>query len=184
MKIFNSMIKVFPLFTLFDFNMLEGLRGFIVGTTNQMMLNHNRIKFDIAINLDTQKIMISNDIPEKYLKMSKEDKNIYNKVFNTIKDNYKEDEAWMISMNYFEPMFDGSDDFIRNEIKNYFFKLITDFDLLINLINSDGENLNLKIEENGNESEEVSDHESEGEDKKKSKIFLTRKNKIKRKEKQ
>jgi hypothetical protein len=151
--------------------MLEGLKGFLVGTTNQMMLNHNRIKFDVAINLDTQKIMIANEIPEKYLKMSKSDKFTYNNIFNKIKDNYKEEETWMVSMNYFEPIFDGSDDFIRNEMKNYFNKFLIDFELLVNLINSDGEHLNLKIEENGSESED--ENESEGEDKKKSKFHIT-----------
>lgn len=151
--------------------MIEGLKGFIIGTTNQMMLNHNRIKFDVAINLDTQKIMISNDLSEKYVKMSKEDKLAYNKIFNKIKDNYQDDETWMVSMNYFEPVFGGSDDFIRNEMKSYFYKFLIDFDLLINLIRSDGENLNLKADD-GNDSEDVSDYESEGEDKKKSKIIF------------
>ncbi len=136
-----------------------------------MMLNHNKIKFDVAINLDTQKILISNDIPEKYLKMSKEEKITYNNIFNKIKDNYKEDETWMVSMNYYEPKFDGSDDFIRNEMKNYFYKFFTNFDLLINLINSNGEGLNLNIEEHTSEAEDISDNESEGEDKKKSKFY-------------
>ena len=178
LKVFNTEFKVFPLFTLFDFNMLEGLKGFLIGTTNQMILNHTKIKFDIAINLDSHKIMISNEIPEKLLKITKNEKNVYSVIYNKMKDHYNEDENWLINMNNYDSVFEGSDDFIRNEFKNYFYEFIINFDLLIFLINNKEDTMNSIINEEDIEAEEeCSDKESDNNesDKKKSYIIKIRK---------
>jgi hypothetical protein len=171
LRVFNTEYKIFPLFTLFDFHMTEGLKGFIIGTTNQMVVGHNKLKNDVIINLDTGKILISNDIPEKLLKMSKEEKNVYNKIYNKIKSNYNDaTEDWLINMSYSETIFDGSDDFIRNEFKNYFYELLISTDLLIEIIhstNKDEESFNLIVDSN-NESEGSEEEDEEQIEKKKS----------------
>jgi hypothetical protein len=174
LKVFNSEVKVFPLFTLFDFNMLDGLKGFLIGTTNQMILNHTKIKFDIAINLDTQKIMISNEIPEKILKITKNEKNLYSVIYNKMKDNYSVEENWLINMNYYDTIFEGSDDFIRNEFKNYFNEFIINFDLLIYLIKNKDEGMNNIIldEVEDVEADESSDIDSETNDNEKKKSYI------------
>jgi hypothetical protein len=175
LRVFNKDYKVFPLFTLFDFHMIENLKGFIIGTTNQMVVNHNKLKNDVIVNLDTGKILIATEIPEKVLKMSKEEKSVYNRIYNKIKTNFNDStEDWVINMSYFEPIFDGSDDFIRNEIKTYFYDFVINLDLLIEIVNStnrEEESFNLIVDSTeGDEYSEDSDEELQ--EKKKSKIRI------------
>jgi hypothetical protein len=174
LRVFNKEYKVFPLFTLFDFHMIENLKGFVIGTTNQMVVNHNKLKNDVIVNLDTGKILIATEIPEKLLKMSKEEKNVYNKIYNQIKTNFNDcTEDWVINMSYTGHVFDGSDDFIRNEIKSYFFDFLINLDLLIEIVNStnkEEECFNLIVDSIEDDYSEEEDEELQ--EKKKSKNSL------------
>lgn len=100
-----------------------------------MVLNHNKIKYDCIVNIDTGKITFS-EVPEKILKTTKEEKVIYNNIFNKIKSNFDEkNETWLINMNLYEPVFEGSDDFIRNEFKTYFFDFLVNVSLAMQIAN-------------------------------------------------
>jgi hypothetical protein len=174
LRVFNKEYKIFPLFTLFDFHMIEGLKGFIIGTTNQMVVNHNKLKNDVIVNLDTGKILIASEIPEKLLKLSKEEKIVYNRIFNKIKNNFDENEEWTIGMSYVDPVFDGSDDFIRNEIKNYFYDFFINFDLLTEIINStnkEEDSFNLVVDSTEDNYSSESENEEQVEKKKSNLIF-------------
>jgi hypothetical protein len=67
---------LYPLFTLHDYSNIENKKTFLIGTTNQMVINHGKIKYDCVVNIDTNKISINNEIPEKILKMSKTEKKL------------------------------------------------------------------------------------------------------------
>ena len=134
-----------------------------------MVINHGKIKYDCVVNLDTNKITVTNDIPEKVIKMSKVEKELFNKIYNKVKENFDEkNEDWMVNINVFEPNFEGSDDFIRNEMKNYFYDYLINISLVINVINDtiDGKNsINMAIlNENKEEIVEIdTDEENEEE---------------------
>lgn len=170
LKTHHNNAKIFPLFTLFDFNQIENAKSFLIGTTNQMVLNHNKIKYDCVINIDTLKIQFNNEIQEKILKISKLEKTIYSNIFNKLKNNFDDkSESWMVNMNAYEPIFEGSDDFIRNEFKNYFFDLLTNMSLVIQLC-SNNSNINLILDgedrklssNNSSEEEEENNNTSDG----------------------
>lgn len=137
LKLYHAESKIFPLFTLFEFSKIEKLKSFIIGTTNQIVLDNNKMKYDLIINLDTNKIIFSNDIPEKIFKNSKEEKHIITSVISKLKSNFNEkEEDWLVNMQNYDPNFEGSDDYIRNSFKNYFFNMVVDLSLAKQVIKS------------------------------------------------
>jgi hypothetical protein len=143
LKIFNKESLIFPLLTLFEFEKIEKIKSFIVGTTNQIIMNHNKIKYDLIINLDTNKINFNNEIPEKIYKNTKDEKNLITEILGKLKDNYNDkEENWMVNMQKIESNFIGSDDYIRNLFKNYFFEMMINFSLTKQIIK------NFKIDKN------------------------------------
>lgn len=139
LRTYHSESKLFPLFTLFDYNQIETTKSFLIGTTNQMVINHNKIKYDCIVNIDTGKISLNGEFSEKVLKPSKEEKNIVNSIISKVKTNFDDkNENWMVNMNLYEPIFEGSDDFIRNEFKNYFYDFLTNFSLAMEVANKNG----------------------------------------------
>ena len=135
LKLYHSESKIFPLFTLFEFAKIEKIKSFLIGTTNQIVLDNNKMKYDLIINIDTQKIIFSKDIPDKIYKNSKEEKNIVNSIITKLKQNFDEkNETWMVNLHNHDPNFEGSDDYIRNTLRNYFFNLMIDLSLTKQLI--------------------------------------------------
>jgi hypothetical protein len=105
-----------------------------------MVLNHNKIKYDCVVNIDTNKITINSSIHEKVLKITKEEKLIFTRIYNKLKSNYDDkNETWMVNMNMYEPVFEGSDDFIRNEFKAYFLDFFTNVSLSLHICNNSPE---------------------------------------------
>ena len=93
LKIFNEKYRIFPLVTLFDIDKIESkYTNYLLGTTNQLLLDTamNKKKYDLIINIDTEKIIPFFNRKEKENKdiyeITKEEKNIY----NAIKDKLKE----------------------------------------------------------------------------------------------
>lgn len=130
LKLYHAESKIFPLFTLFEFSKIEKLKSFLIGTTNQIVLDNNKMKYDLVINLDTNKIIFNNEIPEKIYKTSKEEKNVISSVISKLKSNFNEkNEDWLVNMQDYDPNFEGSDDYIRNTFKNYFFNMVVDMSL-------------------------------------------------------
>lgn len=120
---------------MYDYDKIESTDSFLIGTTNQIILNNNKLKHDCLINLDTVKIQFN--INEKLIKWSKYEKKIYSNLVDAVKPfpDY-EKESWMINMEIKETQssrYEGSDDFIRNEFKQYFFNLAIIIDLSIKL---------------------------------------------------
>ena len=135
LKLYHSESKIFPLFTLFEFAKIEKIKSFLIGTTNQIVLDNNKMKYDLIINIDTQKIIFSKDIPDKIYKNSKEEKNIVNSIITKLKQNFDEkNETWMVNLHNHDPNFEGSDDYIMNTLINYFFNLMIDLSLTKQLI--------------------------------------------------
>ena len=151
LRIFSKKIKLFPLFSLYHFSELETASSFLIGTTNQIVLGNNKLKFDAIINLDTHKIEIKDSVNSSHIKISKVEKTIFNKIYDKIKDNFKEEkENWMINLNYYDPDFEGSDDYIRNEIKNYFYSFLLDISLSMEISSRNHDSESPSFHLNGN----------------------------------
>ena len=107
LKIFNEEYKIFPLVTLFDIDKIETkYTNFLMGTTNQLILDSaiNKKKFDLIINIDTEKITpffnrkvkINKNKEPKEIKDIKENKDIFEitknekNIYNSIRDKLKE----------------------------------------------------------------------------------------------
>ena len=119
LKIFNENYKLFPLVTLFDIDKIESkYKNYLIGTTNQLLLDTavNKKKYDLVINIDTEKIIPflnkkskenkNKDIkepkdPKEMFEVSKEEKNIYNSIKEKLKDfNIKYNEIqWINTLN-------------------------------------------------------------------------------------
>lgn len=125
------------------------------------------MKYDLIINLDTNKLTFSNDIPEKIYKNSKEEKHIINSIITKLKNNFNDkNEAWMVDMQDCDPNFEGSDDYIRNTFKTYFFNMVIDMSLtkqiVKNAINNEvSKDLILENNENKFKSEILTDEDSD-----------------------
>ena len=128
-------------------------------------MNNSKIKYDVIINLDTNKISFNElTLPEKLIKTSKYEKNLFTSIYNKLKDNFKEEnENWMVNMNLCELDFEGSDDYIRNEFKNYFNNFLINFSLAYHTIsnnNTNNKKLNFEIVA-GDKNNQNSDDEKE-----------------------
>jgi hypothetical protein len=67
---------------------------------------------------------------------------IFNSIYNKIKNNFDDkNEKWMVNMNMYEPTFEGSDDFIRNEFKNYFYEFFINLSLSVQISNNMGDDI-------------------------------------------
>ena len=104
LKIFNENYKLFPLITLFDIDKIESkYTNYLLGTTNQLILDTaiNKKKYDLIINIDTEKIIPfynrklketkNKEIKEpkenkEMYEITKEEKNIYNAIKEKLKD--------------------------------------------------------------------------------------------------
>jgi hypothetical protein len=165
LRVYDSEYYLYPLFTLFDYSNIENKKTFLIGTTNQMVINHGKMKYDCVVNIDTNKISFNNDIPEKVIKMSKVEKNLYNKIYNKVKGNFDDkNEYWMLNINVAEPNFEGSDDFIRNEIKYYFCDYLINLSLVIEVVNGPNEDKNNLLMANMNDNKEEIDTDEENEE--------------------
>lgn len=136
-----------------------------MGTTNQIVLNNSKIKYDVVINLDTNKITFNElTLPEKMIKITKYEKTLFTSIYSKLKDNFKdENENWMVNMNLCDLDFEGSDDYIRNEFKNYFFRFLINFSLVYHTIsnnNSNNKKLNFEIDA-GDKNHPISDDEKD-----------------------
>lgn len=139
LKIFNDNYKLFPLMTLFEVDEIEAkFKSYLIGTTNQLILKMKKLKIDCIVNIDEKKITCVNEHVEKILKCSKKEKKIVQSLLTNLKENnFKyESDNWITNLNINNSNFTGNDDYIRNELKNYF------FEFLINL------SLSLKISKN------------------------------------
>ena len=107
LKLFNEEYKLFPLVTLFDIDKIESkYTNYLMGTTNQLILDTaiNKKKFDLVINIDTEKILPffnrklkdTKNKEQKDIKELKENKDMYEItknekiIYNSIKDKLKE----------------------------------------------------------------------------------------------
>ena len=105
LKIFNENYKLFPLVTLFDIDKIESkYENYLIGTTNQLLLDSamSKKKYDLVINIDTEKIIpfynrkMKENKNNKELKELKENKDMYEmtktekNMYNLIKEKLKE----------------------------------------------------------------------------------------------
>ena len=146
LKIFNENYKIFPLVTLFDVDKIESnYTNYLLGTTNQLLLDTamNKKKYDLVINIDTEKITPffnrkAKENKNKEIKEPKENKDIYEitkeekNIYNSIKEKLKEYDIkyneiqWLntLSDNMFNKkanklIIDGNNNNISNSINNY-----------------------------------------------------------------
>ena len=146
LKIFNENYKIFPLVTLFDVDKIESnYTNYLLGTTNQLLLDTamNKKKYDLVINIDTEKITPffnrkAKENKNKEIKETKENKDIYEitkeekNIYNSIKEKLKEYDIkyneiqWLntLSDNMFNKkanklIIDGNNNNISNSINNY-----------------------------------------------------------------
>lgn len=160
LHLFNNDTKIFPLFTLYDMDSLDPTKGYLIGTTNQIVYQSKKLNADLLINIDTG----SFDINEKSKALwsenfvSKQEKELYNRLAVQLKSNIigaEEDgssDSWMLSSS----QFDARDDFIRNEFKVYFFNFLSDIALVSEILKSSDnldklKDLSIKEDENDDE---------------------------------
>ena len=132
LKLFNEEYKLFPLVTLFDIDKIESkYTNYLMGTTNQLILDTaiNKKKFDLVINIDTEKILPffnrklkdTKNKEQKDIKELKENKDMYEItknekiIYNSIKDKLKEFDIKYNNTQWLNTLNDNCTD---NELNN------------------------------------------------------------------
>jgi hypothetical protein len=127
LRIFSKQNKIFPIFSLYHYSEIENAKSFLIGATNRIIQENTKLKFNAIVNLDNGKITISENISQSILKISKCEKTLFHSIYDNIKTNYKEEnENWLVNYNYYNPDFEGSDDYIRSEFRQYFYDFFSD----------------------------------------------------------
>ena len=145
-KFFNKNSKLYSLLTLYDVEKVEGkeINSFLIGTTNQLLLNYNKLQYDCIINLDEGKITYNQKLNQNLIKNSKNEKNIFKQISTICQ--FKKNEKivsdnWMInnsSENSSTPQlisFEGSDDYLRKIFIEYLTNFLCDIALITHISN-------------------------------------------------
>ena len=123
--LFNNKNMLYPIFTLFDLDFITklNLNGFLLGTSNALVIKTKEIKADCIINLDESKIYYEEDsVEEKAIKLTDKEKALLNLIKSTVeikeKDNKRELKGdWLIYDNK------SQNEKIINEISEIYTKI-------------------------------------------------------------
>ena len=166
LKFLNKNSVIYSILTLYDIDKIENKNvvSYFVGTTNQLLLNFNKLEFDCIINLDEDKITFSKKLNMNILNMGKKETSIMKKLKKECKslfdmDNSDDmDDNWMLDKEeikstnktskkkkekmkiYLEnniettSLFEGSDDYIRGIFLKYITNFLSDIQLTQHII--------------------------------------------------
>ncbi len=94
LHLFHSNCRVIPLFTLNELDVLTKIKGYFLGSTNQLLLQFPKSEPDCVINLDSRTFNVNNGM-EKELKLTKYEKAFIKNLTRTIMEDWQEeDENW------------------------------------------------------------------------------------------
>ena len=144
LKFLNKNSKLYSLLSLFDVEKLEekNINSYLLGTTNQLFLNYNKLHFDCIINIDEEKITFNPKFNMNLIKKSKIEKNLYKEISNIcqfkeneniISDNWMINNSTEMSNSENSTLFKGSDDHLRNIFFNYLNQLLKNISLIIHI---------------------------------------------------
>ena len=138
--LFNNQNMLYPIFTLFDLDFITklNLNGFLLGTSNALVIKTKEIKADCIINLDESKIYYEEDsVEEKAIKLTDKEKALLNLIKSTVeikeKDNKRELKGdWLIYDNKSQnEKIINENVIISNILKEYFTELVYEISLCI-----------------------------------------------------
>jgi len=146
LKFLNKKSKLYSLLTLYDVEKLEDteINSFIVGTTNQLLLNYNKLHYDCIVNIDEGKIIYNSKLNQNLIKNSKTEKNIYKEISNLCQFKKNENiisDNWMLNnstetINTVDTIsFKGNDDHLRKIFIDYLIKFLCDISLISHISN-------------------------------------------------
>ena len=144
LKFLNKNSKLYSLLSLYDVDKLEdkNINSYLIGTTNQLFLNYNKLHFDCIINIDEEKITFNPNLDMILIKKSKNEKQLYKEISNIcqfkeneniISDNWMVNNSTEILNSENSTLFKGSDDHLRNIFFNYLKQLLTNISLIIHI---------------------------------------------------
>jgi len=64
---------------------IYSVKGFLGGTSNQLIKTLDKVKWDIMIDLDKNQMTFKNDPLKKLLSLTKQDKDFINNIHKTVK---------------------------------------------------------------------------------------------------
>ena len=130
LKFINSKSVLYSIMTLYDVEEIEkkDIVSFFIGTTNQLLLNYNKLTFDCVINLDENKIIINKEIPKSLIHLGVLENSILNKLkrhckflFSDVIDSNMDDN-WMLdsekdnSMSFDSKLLNNQKNFVNNSV--------------------------------------------------------------------
>lgn len=135
LHIFNNKTYLIPLFTLNDLDLLNELNGYLIGTTNMLILQLPHIKSDCIVNIDNLSISVENKKLESALKTTTYEQHFVKKLLKSIDNNiigttrspkeYNENNwSCLETMEEGIENYTGSNDFIRKKFAKYFHKFM------------------------------------------------------------
>lgn len=137
LKFFREDSKFYSLLSLYDIEKVEGCKSFLIGTTNQLFLTYNKLKFDYIINLDENKMGFVEEkkINHSMYKISKIEKSIYKSIIEQTKEKTKLNNE---EENYSN--FEIAEDSIRKAMNQYIMTFLIDMSLLLYLSSQEDTN--------------------------------------------
>lgn len=140
LNLFNNTNLLYPIFTLFDLDFITklNLKGFLLGTSNALVIKTKEIKADCIINIDENTITYEEDsIEEKAIKLTDKEKALMSLIKSTVEIKEKEKERelkgdWIIYDNKAQNEKTINENvIISNLLKEYFTQLIYEISLCI-----------------------------------------------------
>jgi hypothetical protein len=143
LKIVHDKYLIFPLFSLYNLDyLLDQIKNneinYLIGTTNNIIINNKNLKYDCLVNLDEHKIIYNENISIDIKTINGREKKLLATINNIInKDNIKllnenyENEPWIVDYNKKnnEKIY-----YIKKNIRLYYIKIIYDISYLIHEI--------------------------------------------------
>ena len=128
LQIYNHKTCLIPLFTLDDLDYLKDLNGYTVGTTNMLIMQLPQVKADIYIDIDKGTFTYNNKNLKSISKLTTYESEFMKSLIKSIEETTKHKEInWSCleaDMDEGSEQFAGSNDYIRREFTNFFYKFM------------------------------------------------------------
>ncbi|EAR89363.1 transporter Avl9 (macronuclear) [Tetrahymena thermophila SB210] len=133
LRVFNEQDCPLELyFTIQQLDNMDKYKGYLIGTTNQLIRSHKKTGADLIVDLDTNQLIIQNEAIKTSLQLNSEEKKFMEGITKTVNKVVSESDKNWKNMEYSQndSSFIGSNDWIRQQFTKYIIDLLCEIELV------------------------------------------------------
>jgi hypothetical protein len=138
LRFFHNKCLIIPYFSIQNLDLIDGIDGYLAGTSNKLLKTLPKMKNDIFLDIDSCQIEFKNESFKKLLALNKAEKEFISTLVKKIK-RQGSTTSWMHSEIYEDAdlEYEGSNDWIRSEFYHYLKIFLTEMTFFFQSISKD-----------------------------------------------